>query len=124
MMDPRGTPKITFMSNNKNYYYYNVIPFGLQNIGAIIQRLMGAFFIHQIGENLKVYVDNMIFKMEEGHKHADNLEDILQSVRNYDMCLNPNYVKLSTCLYVLSSANYPSGRWSFVALMMTGPNVK
>lgn len=50
---------------------------------------MDAIFVHQIGQNLEVYVNNMIVKMMEGHSHAEGLEDILQSLRRYDMRLNP-----------------------------------
>lgn len=31
----------------------------------------------------------MIIKTEDGHSHADDLEDVLQLVRRYDMCLSP-----------------------------------
>lgn len=86
-MDLLDVPKIAFISNHDNYYY-NVMPLRLKNTDATYQRLMDAVFTHQIGQNLEVYVDDMIIKIEEEHSHADDLEDILQSVRRYDMRLN------------------------------------
>lgn len=37
LIDPLDAPKITFMSNNGNYYYYNAMPFVLKNAGATYQ---------------------------------------------------------------------------------------
>lgn len=38
---------------------------------------------------MEVYIDDMIVKTLEGEIHATNLEDIMGSVRNYNMCRNP-----------------------------------
>lgn len=38
---------------------------------------------------MEVYVDDMIMNTTEGHKHLEYLEDVLQSVKKYNMCLNP-----------------------------------
>lgn len=46
-MDPLDVPKMTFMSNNDNYYY-NVMPFGLKNIDTTYQRLTYAVFSKKI----------------------------------------------------------------------------
>lgn len=43
-MDPLDAPKIAFMLNQCNNYYYNVMPFRLKNVGTIYQQLMDAFF--------------------------------------------------------------------------------
>lgn len=66
-------PKTTFMSNHNNFYYH-VMPFDLKKVGATY---------------LEVYVDDMIVKVMEGDSHTNDLEDILQSIRRYDMRLNP-----------------------------------
>lgn len=79
-MDPFDIPKTTFMSNHANYYY-NVMPLGLKNVGTTYHRLMDAVFSHKMGSNLEVYIDDMIVNPVEGHSHALDLEDILQSVR-------------------------------------------
>lgn len=50
---------------------------------------MDNVFTHKIGRNLEVYVEDVIIKIKEGHNHTNDLEDILQSVRKYDMRLNP-----------------------------------
>lgn len=43
-MDPLDAPKIKFMYNNYNYYYYKVMPFVLKNVGTTYQRLVDAIF--------------------------------------------------------------------------------
>lgn len=87
-MGPLNSLKMTFMSNH-NDYYYNVIPFGLKNTCATYQRHMDVVFSQQIGNILAVYVDDMILKTSKEHSHAVDLEDVLESVRKYNMRLNP-----------------------------------
>lgn len=99
-MDPLDAPKTTFMSNQGNYYY-NVLPSGLKNVGVTYHKINNAVFDFQIGKNLEVYIDDMIIKMEEGNNHSNDLEDILQSVRKYDMCLNP-----AKCSYEVQAGKF------------------
>jgi len=87
-MDPLDAPKTTFMTNNKNYHY-EVMPFGLRNVGATFHRCMDTTFSLQIGRNLEVYIDDLVAKTKKGSNDADNLEEILGQVRKYNMCLNP-----------------------------------
>lgn len=74
---------------NHDNYYNNVLAFNIKNIGATYQCFMDAVFTYQIWRNLEVYVDDMIIKTTNGHNHANDLEDILQLIRWYDMRLNP-----------------------------------
>ncbi|GAU30655.1 hypothetical protein TSUD_31270 [Trifolium subterraneum] len=87
-MHPMDAQHTTFMSNTCNYFY-NVMPFGLKNAGATYQRLMDRVFVEQIGKNLEVYIDDMAAKTQKEGEHNKDLEDILKSVRKYNMRLNP-----------------------------------
>ncbi|WJX58397.1 hypothetical protein P8452_43858 [Trifolium repens] len=87
-MNPADAPHTAFMSNTCNYFY-NVMPFGLKNAGATYQRLMDRVFSEQIGKNLEVYIDDMVVKTTEEGEHDQDLDDILASVRKYNMRLNP-----------------------------------
>jgi hypothetical protein len=60
-MDPLDPPKTAFMTNTKNYHY-EVMSFGLKNVGATFQRSMDTTFSRQIGRNLKVYIDDLVTK--------------------------------------------------------------
>jgi len=87
-MDPLDAPKTVFMTNNKNFHY-KVMPFGLKNVGTTFQRSMDTIFAKQIGRNLEVYIDDLVVKTKEGDSHEEDLKEILQQVRKYNMRLNP-----------------------------------
>ncbi|GAU22916.1 hypothetical protein TSUD_326890 [Trifolium subterraneum] len=57
--------------------------------GATYQRLMERVFMEQIGKNLEVYIDDMVVKTEKKGEHDKDLDDILKSVKKYNMRLNP-----------------------------------
>jgi ferredoxin len=96
-MDPLDAPKTAFMTNNKNYHY-EVMPFGLKNGGATFQRSMDTIFAKQIGRNLELYIDDLVVKTKEGGSQTEDLKEILQQVRKYNMRLNPT--KCTFCVQV------------------------
>lgn len=65
------------------------MPFNLKNDGATYQQLMDVMFSHHIGKNLEISVDDMTWKTAEGCSHAADLKDDLQSVKTYNLLLNP-----------------------------------
>jgi len=60
-MDPLDATKTAFMTDNKNYHY-EVMSFGLRNVGATFQQSMDTMFVAQIGKNLEVYIDDLVVK--------------------------------------------------------------
>jgi hypothetical protein len=70
-------------------FCYMTMPFGLKNAGATYQRCMQACLHDQIGENVQVYVDDIVVKTR---KEATLLEDLRQTFANlnrYSIKLNP-----------------------------------
>ena len=65
------------------------MPFGLKNAGATYQRLVNQIFNKQIGRNMEVYVDDMLVKSKEEESHLDNLKETFETLRQYNMKLNP-----------------------------------
>ena len=65
------------------------MPFGLKNVGATYQRLVNQMFNKQIGRNMEVYVDDMLVKSKEEESHLDNLKETFETLRQYNMKLNP-----------------------------------
>jgi len=63
--------------------------FGLKNAGATYQRLMDQMFQDQIGRTMEVYVDDIIVKSDSVEQHANDLAEVFQQIRKYDMRLNP-----------------------------------
>ena len=70
-------------------YCYRVMPLGLKNAGATYQRLMDKIFQEQIGQNVEVYVDDMVAKTPNTRDHCADLEEIFMQLRKNNMCLNP-----------------------------------
>ena len=66
------------------------MPFELKNAGATYQRLMNKMFAHQIGRNVQVYVDDMLVKSLHEDDHLDDLRETFDTLRSYNMKLNPN----------------------------------
>ena len=66
------------------------MPFRLNNIGAIYQRLLNKIFSKQIRRNMEVYVDDMLVKSKEESAHLDDLQKTFTTLRQYQMKLNPS----------------------------------
>ena len=79
----------TSFRTDKGVYCYKVLPFGLKNSGATYQRLVNRMFKGQIGQNMEVYVDNMLVKSKMAKRHARDLEEVFATLRRYGMKLNP-----------------------------------
>ena len=72
--------------------------FGLKNAGATYQRLVNHMFRPQIGRNVEVYVDDMLVKSQDEEIHPDDLQKTFDTLRQYNMKLNP-----SKCAFGVSS---------------------
>ena len=65
-MDEANQEKTSFVTS-QGLFCYEVMPFGLKNVGATYQRLVNHIFRPQIGRNVEVYVDDMLVKsLDEG----------------------------------------------------------
>lgn len=80
--------KTTFIIGGAKFCY-KVMPFSLKNAGATYQRLMNKVFKEEIGENIKVYVDDMVVKYLSSDQHARDLAEIFAELRKLNMRLNP-----------------------------------
>ena len=66
------------------------MPFDLKNVGATYQRLVNHMFSPQIGRNVEVYVDDMLMKSWDEDKHLDGFQETFDTLRRYNMKLNPS----------------------------------
>ena len=80
----------TSFVTSQGLFCYKVMPFRLKNAGATYKRLMNKMFTHQIGRNVQVYVDDMLVKSLCENDHLDNLRETFNTLRSYNMKLNPN----------------------------------
>ena len=92
--------KTAFITSQGLYCYW-VMPFGLKNTGATYQRLVNQMFEKKIGRNVEVYVDDMLVKSREEEDHLDDLRETFNTLRQYNMKLNP-----SKCAFGVSSGKF------------------
>ena len=77
------------------------MPFDLKNARATYQRLVNHMFRPQIGQNVEVYIDDILAKSLDKGKHLDDLEETFDTLRQYNMKLNPN-----KCAFGVSSRKF------------------
>ena len=58
-------------------------------------------FRPQIGQNMEVYVDDMLVKSQDEGRHLDDLQETFDTPRQYHMKLNP-----SKCAFGVSSGKF------------------
>ena len=88
-MDESDQEKTSFVTSQR-LFCYKVMHFGLKNAGATYQRLMNKMFAHQIDRNVQVYVDDMLVKSMHEEDHLDDLRETFDTLRSFNMKLNPN----------------------------------
>jgi len=67
--------KRIFIMKNANFCY-KVMPFGLENIRATYQWLMNKVFFEQIGQNIEVYVNDMVVETPKDRNHYQPGRDL------------------------------------------------
>ena len=87
-MHPPDAEKTSFITPHE-LYYYNVMPFGLKNVGATYQRLVTKMFRPLLDSTMEVYINDMLVKSKQCSDHAAHLQQTFDLLREYDMKLNP-----------------------------------
>nr|GEV78575.1 reverse transcriptase domain-containing protein [Tanacetum cinerariifolium] len=70
-------------------YCYTKMPFGIKNAGATYRRLMDKAFKSQIGQNIEVYVDDLVVKSYTKAELMRDIEETFRTLRKINMKLNP-----------------------------------
>ncbi|XP_070057221.1 uncharacterized protein [Nicotiana tomentosiformis] len=65
-------------------YYYRVMSFGLNNVGATYIRAMTTLFHNMIHKEIEVYVDDVIIKPRKSSEHLDDLRKFLNACKVLD----------------------------------------
>ena len=79
--------KTAFITHH-GLYCYNVMPFGLKNVGATYQRLMKKISKPLMGRTLEVYIDDIVVKSKTCTEHMQHLEEAFALMWKYNMKLN------------------------------------
>ena len=72
-MHPPDAEETSFITPH-GLYYYNVMPFGLKNVGATYQRLVTKMFRPLLSSTMEVYIDDMLVKSKQLPDHAAHLQ--------------------------------------------------
>ena len=99
-MHPPDAEKIAFITPH-GLLCYNVMLFGLKNVGAMYQRLVTKMFRPLLRKTMEVYIDDMLVKSKERPDHAEHLREAFELLRAYDMKLNP-----SKCAFGVSASRF------------------
>ena len=70
-------------------YCYRAMSFGLKNVGATYQRLVNMMFKDLIRKTMEVYVDDMLVKSRMVGDHVENLRQMFNVLRKYQIKINP-----------------------------------
>ena len=87
-MHPPDAEKTSFIMP-RGLYCYNVMPFGLKNVGATYQRLVAKMFRSLLGSTMEVYINDMLVKSKQRKDHVTHLQQAFDILRKYGMKLNP-----------------------------------
>ena len=99
-MYPPYTEKTTFITPH-GLFCYNMMSFGLKNVGATYQRLVTKMFRPLLGKTIEVYIDDMLVKSKELPNHAEHLQEAFELRMAYGMKLNP-----SKCAFGVSAGRF------------------
>ena len=78
-MEETDQEKTSFVTS-QGLFCYKVMPFGLKNTGATYQRLMNKMFVHQIGRNVKVYVNDVLVKSIRENDYLSDLQETFDTL--------------------------------------------
>ena len=87
-MEPSDQEDTAFMTPT-GIYCYLAMPFGLKNVGATYERLVNRMFKDQLGDTMKVYIDDMVVKSKQSKNHLKDLQECFDILDMYNMKLNP-----------------------------------
>jgi hypothetical protein len=79
-------------------FCYTKMAFGLKNGGATYQKCVHTVLESQIGRNVKVYIDDIVVKLEKHEDLLDDLKETFDNLRKSKMMLNPK-----NCVFGVSS---------------------
>ncbi|CAN6678263.1 unnamed protein product [Malus baccata var. baccata] len=82
-------------------YEYLFMPFGLKNAGATYQRAMNAIFHDLIGQNMEVYIDDIVVKSKTEEQHLTDLRQALTRMRIHKLKMNPK-----KCAFGVRAGNF------------------
>lgn len=88
-MDPKDAPKTAF-STPYGHYQFKRMPFGLKNAPATFQRLMDNVLSGLQGNELFVYMDDIVVYAKSLQEHANKFERLMKRLKAANLKLQPD----------------------------------
>lgn len=104
-MRGKDVPHTSFITPFSTYCY-ETMPFGLKNVGCTYQRTMQEAFCTQIGENMEVYIDDLVVKSKQTTSLIPNLIQTFGNLRRFKIILN-----LTKCVFEVKAGKI-LGSWA------------
>ena len=76
-MHPPDAEKTTFIIPH-GLYCYDVMPFGLKNVGATNQRLVTKILRPLLGSTMEAYIDDILVKSKDRFDHTKHLQEAFE----------------------------------------------
>ena len=70
-------------------FHFNVVPFGVKNGSAAIQRTCEKALGDSVGRNVEIYADNAEIFSKDMSTHLLDVREVLQKFRENNLTLNP-----------------------------------
>ncbi|GJZ59337.1 reverse transcriptase domain-containing protein [Tanacetum coccineum] len=74
---------------SQEVYWYTKMPFSLKNASATYQRLVDKDFDSQVGQNIEVYIDDLVIKSHTEAEMLRDIDEMFRTLRKINMKLNP-----------------------------------
>lgn len=91
----------TSFITEQELYYYRVMSFRLKNVRATYQQMVNKMFAKQLGQNKKVYINDMLVKSKKMSSHLVDLTKAFDVLRWYKLKLN-----LEKCAFGVASGKF------------------
>ncbi|GKC53723.1 reverse transcriptase domain-containing protein [Tanacetum coccineum] len=95
----------TAFHTSHGVYCYTKMPFGLKNAGATYQRLVDKAFDNQVGQNIEVYVDDLVFKSHTETEMLRDVDETFRALQKINMKLNPKKCTFGAIIKEVQSLN-------------------
>uniref|UniRef100_A0A1Y1K180 RNA-directed DNA polymerase n=2 Tax=Photinus pyralis TaxID=7054 RepID=A0A1Y1K180_PHOPY len=87
-LHPESCEKTAFTVPKRGLFEYTVMPFGIANAPATQQRLMDYIFGNLLGENLFVYLDDIIVVSQTFDEHITILKEVYRRLKEANLTVN------------------------------------
>ena len=117
-MEDSLKPKTAFICH-LGLYQYRRIPFGLTNVPATFQRLMGKLFSGRKWDFVFAYLDETLIASQTVEEHLDHLQKVFQQLQESGLCLQP-----SKCMFATKEIEYLGHTLTPEGVKLNGKNVQ